>query len=216
MEHTAAVRVQKSGLILAIAGIAAFALSGCVPAAGTTPTTSASASSTPSASASTTPSTTPTATDGNNLPITTPTGGPTDAPTAVSIACGTLLSPQVVYAFNPNFGLQASFTPPAGTPAAVAVADKGVACSWLNQTSRDTFTFSVARPIASDLTALKSTAAQGTAAAGYGDSAWFSSVAGVGRIDVFQGSYWLTATSDYFGSASDASALLKAALAALK
>jgi hypothetical protein len=121
-----------------------------------------------------------------------------------------------VYDFNPNFGLDSSFSPKAGTAAATAVADKGTACNWLNQTSSDTFSVAVARPTSSDLTRLKATAAAGTPASGLGDAAYFSASGGVGRVDVFTGAYWLAATSVYFGSAADAKDLVTAALGALK
>lgn len=121
-----------------------------------------------------------------------------------------------MYDFNPNFSLVSGFTPAAGTAAAVAVADKGIACNWVNQTSRATFTVSVARPGAKEFATLKEKAASGTATSGYGDAAYFSKNAEDGRIDVFSGSYWLVATSSYFGSTLDASGILKAAISASK
>ena len=126
------------------------------------------------------------------------------------------MSPQAVYDFNPNFGLDSSFSPKAGTAAATAVAERGTACNWLNQTSRDTFTFAVARPAAAEFASLRSKVATGTAAPELGDAAYFSSSSGVGRIDVFTGAYWLVATSVYFGSATDAKNLVTTALGALK
>ena len=128
----------------------------------------------------------------------------------------------MVYDFNPNFGLDSGFSPKSGTAAATAVADKGTACSWLNQTSADTFAIAVARPAAAELASLKTTAATGTAVMGLGDAAHFSTSGGVGRVDVFRGAYWLVATSVYFGfatglgSGTDANKLVTAALGALK
>lgn len=121
-----------------------------------------------------------------------------------------------MYNFNPNFSLNSSFSPTAGSAAAVAVANGGVACSWVNDTSSETITIAVAQPGSTQLAQLKSTAAQGTAASGYGDSSYFSTSGGTGRVDVFSGSYWLVATSVYFSSATDAGSLLNSALAALK
>lgn len=108
------------------------------------------------------------------------------------------------------------FTPPAGSAASVAVSDRGIACSWVNQTSRATITVSVARPGAHELAALTTTAARGTASSGYGDAAYFSKSGDAGRIDVFSGRYWLVATSSYFASTVDASGIVKAALSAMK
>jgi hypothetical protein len=121
-----------------------------------------------------------------------------------------------MYDFNPNFGLDAAFSPKAGSSAATAVADRGTACNWLNQTSGGTITVSVARPGAAKLGQLKSTAARGAASSGYGDAAYFSTSGGAGRVDVFTGEYWLVATSVYFASTVDAGPLLTSALGALK
>jgi hypothetical protein len=138
------------------------------------------------------------------------------AATTTSIPCDTLLSGRAVYDFNPNFGLDGSFTPKAGSAAATAVADKGTACNWTNQSSGDTFTVAVARPAAADLASLKAAAAKGSPAAGLGDAAYFSRTGGVGRVDAFTGAYWLVTTSVYFASAEDANGLVAAALGALK
>jgi hypothetical protein len=121
----------------------------------------------------------------------------------VTIGCNTLVSAQTMYDFNPNFGLDASFTPPGGTPAATAVAAKGVACDWTNQTSGDKVTIAVARPGSTALAGLKTSAGAGTAVAGIGQSAFFSSSGETGRLDVFTGTYWLVATSVFFASAED-------------
>jgi hypothetical protein len=150
----------------------------------------------------------------------TPVASATPTPPAVStptrIACDTLISRQVVYNFNPNFGLQNGYTPAAGSAAASAVADGGTACNWLDQTSGDTFSVAVARPAPPQLAAIRATASAGKPGTGLGDASYFSSAANVGRIDVFSGAYWLVATSVYFGSASNASTLVTAALGALK
>jgi hypothetical protein len=109
-----------------------------------------------------------------------------------------------MYDFNPNFGLDASFRPAAGTPAATAVAAKGVACSWTNQTSGDKVTIAVARPGSDALAKLKAAAAGGgSAVSGIGESAYFAPNGGTGRLDVFTGTYWLVATSVFFASAAD-------------
>ncbi|HEY0248442.1 MAG TPA: arginyl-tRNA synthetase [Gryllotalpicola sp.] len=196
------------GRVAQVASVAAAAvvLAGCV---GTTDAGhSSSPTRTPSSSHS--PSASPSAgTDPSASP------SPAAGGTPVTLPCSSLTPAQVMYDFNPNFGLDAIFTPKSGTAAARAVADRGIACNWTNQTSGDTITFSVARPAASELTTLKTAAAAGTSAAGYGDAAWFSSAGQVGRVDVFRGDYWLTVSSVYFGSAADASSLLSAALSAL-
>jgi hypothetical protein len=121
----------------------------------------------------------------------------------VTIGCNALVSAQTMYDFNPNFGLDASFKPAGGTAAATAVAAKGVACDWTNQTSGDKVTIAVARPGSAALAGLRATAGAGTAVAGIGESAYFASSGGTGRLDVFTGTYWLVATSVFFAGASD-------------
>ncbi len=116
-----------------------------------------------------------------------------------------------MYDFNPNFSLQASYSPKSGTAAFTSKADSGTACNWINDTSGELITVSVARPGSDEFATLKTAAAQGSPVSGYGDSAYFAS----GRFDIFSGRYWLVAQSNFFSSASDASGLVKAALSAL-
>jgi hypothetical protein len=122
----------------------------------------------------------------------------------------------VIYDFNPNFGLDPSFAPQQGSPAALAITNGGTACNWINQTSGDALTLSVAHPAAAQLASIEATAARGTAGSGLGDSSYFSSSGGVGRVDVFRGGYWLVTTSDLYSAAADAASLVNAALGALK
>ena len=197
-------RLRSTVIVVALAATVALGLAACVPEPVTSKTSTPTATDSPSA---------------NPVPSSTISPTPTPsaaAATATKIPCGTLISAQAVYDFNPNFGLDSGFSPKSGTAAAKAVADNGTACNWLNQTSGDTFAFAVARPVAAELALLKTTAATGTPASGLGDAAYFSTSGGVGRVDVFRGAYWLVATSVYFGSAADASTLVTTALAALK
>ncbi len=199
-------RLRSIVIVVALTASVALGLAACVPEPGT--------SKTPSPAATDSPAATP-------VPSSTISPTPTPTPsaaaaTATKIACGTLISAQAVYDFNPNFGLDSGFSPKAGSAAATAVADKGTACNWLNQTSGDTFAFAVSRPAATELASRKTTAATGTPASGLGDAAYFSTSGGVGQVDVFRGAYWLVATSVYFGSAADAKDLVTAALGALK
>ena len=180
--------------------LAVAVLSGCVP----TPSPSASGSptqtTTPSASAST-----------------TPTSSPTPSPTPVTVGCSTLISADAMYAFNPNFGLLTSWTPAAGSAAAKAKSESGIACRWSNQTSGDTIDVSVAHLDAASIESLKNAAAsQGTQVSTYGDEASFTAAGGVGTAVVFQGNYWLVATSVDFAEPGDPADLIAAALSALK
>lgn len=187
---------------LALGALAIAALSGCVPSSSPTAAPSSSSSS---ASPSTGPSATPSA-----------SSTPAPTPTPVTIGCGTLISPDAMYAFNPNFGLLTSWTPTAGSAAATALQDSGIACRWSNQTSGDTIDVSVAHLDAASIATLESDAAgRGTPVTTYGEKAYFRAAGGIGTAEVFRGDYWLVASSVDFAEAGDPADLIDAALSAL-
>jgi hypothetical protein len=184
----------------ALGALALALLSGCVPTA--TPSASQSATGTPSASAS---------------PTATAAPAPSASPTPITVGCDTLVSADTMYAYNPNFGLLTSWTPAAGSAAATAESESGIACRWSNQTSGDTIDISVAHLDAASIESLKNDAvSQGTLVPTYGDEAYFSTASGVGTAVVFQGNYWLVATSTDFAEPGDPADLIDAALGALK
>ena len=184
---------------LAISALALAALSGCVP------TASPSSSDTPTASPSNTASASPTP---------SPTAGAASTP--ITIGCSTLITPDAIYAFNPNFGLINSWTPKAGSAAATAKSEQGIACRWSNQSSGDTIDISVAHLDAPAIESLKNDAVEkSTMVPTYGDEAYFSVSGGVGTAIVFQGEYWLVATSVDFLEPGDPADLITAALGSL-
>src|SRR5690606_17805954 len=124
--------------------------------------------------------------------------------------------PQTVYDFNPNFGLLADFVPETGSLAARALADDGIACRWINQTSGDTIDVSLSRPGPGALAAARAGASSGTPIGGLGDIAFFRTDGGVGTVQAFTGDYWITATSVYFQAPGDARLLLRDAVAAAR
>jgi hypothetical protein len=185
---------------LAISALALTALSACVPTPSPSPTGTTSA--TPSATASASPTPSPTASA-----VSTP----------ITIGCNTLITPDDIYAFNPNFGLITSWTPKSGSAAATATSEQGIACRWQNQTSGDQIDISVAHLDAASIESLKNAAVgTSTMVPTYGDEAYFSVSGGVGTAIVFQGDYWLVATSVDFLEPGDPADLITAALGALK
>jgi len=185
---------------LAVSALALAVLSGCVPTP--TPMSSGTASASPSSSPSASPTPSPTAST-----VSTP----------ITIGCNTLITPDDIYAFNPNFGLIERWTPKAGSAAATAKSEQGIACRWQNQTSGDTIDVSVAHLDAASIEALKNAAVEkSTMVPTYGDEAYFSVSGGVGTAIVFQGTYWLVATSVDFAEPGDPADLITAALGALK
>jgi hypothetical protein len=184
---------------LALGALALVALSGCVPTPSPSPTDTASASASGSPSAAPTP---------------TPTASTVSTP--ITIGCNDLITPDDIYAFNPNFVLIDSWTPKAGSPAATATSEQGIACRWQNQTSGDTIDVSVAHLDAASIEALKNAAVEkSTMVPTYGDEAYFSVSGGVGTAIVFQGTYWLVASSVEFAEPGDPADLITAALSAL-
>ena len=190
---------------VAIAAVAllTLALTGCAPDGGDTPGTS----TTPSASQGPTDPPAPAATD--------QPGDGFDA-TPVTVECSALVTPQAVYDYNPNYSLQPSFTPVAGSDVATIMDNKGVGCSWVNQTSGETFVVAAAQLAAADIESIKQVlSSSSTPVTGVGDSAFFTASGGVGVAEVFSGSYWIVATSPAFYEIAEAKPLLQAALSAL-
>jgi len=192
--------LRRAVVPLAVSALALALLSGCVPSPSPTASDTATATATDSPSASATPTPTPSTV---SIPIT--------------IGCNTLITPDDIYAFNPNFGLITSWTPKAGSAAATAKSEQGIACRWQNQTSGDTIDISVAHLDAASIEALKNAAVEkSTMVPTYGDEAYFSTSGGVGTAIVFQGDFWLVATSVDFLEPGDPADLITAALGALK
>ncbi|WP_341952382.1 arginyl-tRNA synthetase [Salinibacterium sp. TMP30] len=154
--------------------------------------------------------------DPSSTPFATPepTSSATSDPqaTAVDVACTDLITPQAMYDFNPNFLLLNSFTPASGSPAATALASKGVACRWENSTSGVTIDVSVAKPAPNTLDGLKSTA--GSSADSF--DGYFAVAGGTGTAQVFSGAYWATLSSKAFFEAGDAVDLVADVRSALK
>ena len=168
---------------------------------GSTPVETGTPTSTPSG----TPTGPATAAPDDN-PVETPVGTP------ITLTCEQLVSAQAIYDFNPNFGLLGGFTPAAGSLAAIAVAENGLACQWINQTSGESIQISVADLPTPRIGELAATASSGEAISGIRDQAYFAN----GTAQVFDGSFWVAAESAVFGTWDDAAPLVQAAGASLR
>ncbi len=184
-------------------GALVLLLSGCVPIGtdGSTPVETGAPASTPSG-----PQTGRATAAPDNNPVDTPVGTP------VTLTCEQLVAAQTIYDFNPNFGLLSGFTPAAGSLAAIAVAENGLACQWINQTSGETIQIAVADLPAPRIGELAATASSGDVIGGIGDQAYFANGSG----QVFDGSFWVAAESTVFGTWDDAAPLVAAAVASLR
>jgi hypothetical protein len=207
MASTARSLVIRSAVIVTIGALTALGLAGCKDS---TPTR------TPSSSSSATPTESSSPTPGDSASP-APSAAPGHAPgTPIGVDCNGLISLQAMYDFNPNYSLQSGYKPKAGTDGSIALGYQGLACSWINQTSGNLIFVNVARPAASDLAALKSAAGSGTAVSGLGDAAFFSKKGQVGQLQVFSGPFWISTSSEFYGTPDDARQLAGIAAASVK
>ena len=176
--------VIRAGAVVVVGMVAVLSLAGCIDNP-PTPTNSP-----------TTPATTST-------PTSSPT--PTATPTPVTLACTTILTAQQVYNYNPNFVADNDYQPVAASDAATALADSGVACGWVDETSGSVLSVAIARPTAADLASLKASASGSTSpvAVAPGATGYFSSSGGIGELQVFSGAYWVVISSSDFSAAGD-------------
>jgi hypothetical protein len=194
-------RGTRARASVALAGgvLAVIVLAGCTPEAGNpaaTPTGLAS----PGASA-------------QPAPAVSPTPTPTAAATPVDLACDQLLTPDEVYAFNPNFGSTDDYEPSKGSAAGTAESHQGVACAWLNQTSGEIIEVSVVQPNDVLMTQLEDAAIEesnpvptyGTPPAAEG---FFTNADGAGEAQVFTPKYWVALNSTVFFEPGDAEQLM--------
>ena len=188
-------------------GALGLLLSGCVPIGtdGSTPvqtgTPTSMPSGTPTGSATVAP---------NDNAVDNPDDNPVGTP--ITLTCEQLVNAQAIYDFNPNFGLLSGFTPAAGSLAAIAVAENGRACQWINQTSGETIQISVADLPTPRISELASTANSGEAIGGVANQAYFAT----GAAQVFDGSFWVAAESTVFVTWDDAAPLVRDAVASLR
>lgn len=180
---------------LIAAPLIVLALAGCVPT---------SPDSTP------TPTLPPVTLAPNPTPTITATPSPETVP--LSMECSDLLTAQAIYDYNPNVSLLPSFSPDASSPAGRALADQGIACSLVNQTSGATIDFGLVQ-LTDEAFAARSAAVTATPSSDF--DGYFDVIDGVGTAQVFSAPYYLTVTSDQFSSASDMTELVQMALSQL-
>lgn len=135
----------------------------------------------------------------------------------IDLLCNQLVSDDVIYEWgNGNFAIDSTFAAPAGSLAADAVAEGGLACGWVNLSSGETVSVAVA-DLGDDAlaTAKADAAARSTPTTAYGADGFFSFDGSAGHVDVFSGNYWLTAESTWFYQQGDAAPLVSAAIDAL-
>jgi len=185
-----------SRLVVLAVPVLVLALAGCVPTPDPAPT------STPTTSSSGTPSPTPTA-DASA----TPTPGPDTEP--VTQGCSDLISAQAIYDFNPNVSLLDDFSPSAGSFAGEAVAQQGLACRLINQSSGTTYDIGIVRFTAAAFPA-KADSIEGSATPASAFDGYFDIADGTGVAQATVEPYWVTISSNGFLEAGDAAPLVDA------
>ena len=187
-------------LATVVAASVALSLAGCIESTPTPrPTKHHSSSPTPSPSA--TPSATPTASS--------------DSP--VTQTCAQIYTAQQVYNYNPNVVADTSYAPKSGSFAAMAAAENGQACGWINETSNVQLDIAVSKPSATEMSAAQAaaTANGGLAAFSASSTDNFQVAGGIGTLQVFTSTYWIIISSGDFLSASDAQPTATAVLSNL-
>ena len=146
----------------------------------------------------------------------TPTPTPTAPPTPVGVTCDQVLTPDQLYAFNPNFGTDPGYTPKSGSLEKQIVDWQGVSCGYLNQTSNNVIQIAVAKPPSDQLETLKNAAitssqpvpTYGTPPAVEG----YFKAGSSGQVQIFKGPYWIVAESDIFLEPGDPAPLMESVL----
>jgi hypothetical protein len=151
-------------------------------------------------------------------PTATPT--PTDPPTPVALTCEQVVTAEQLYEFNPNYGADPGYTPADGSNAAAAVAAKGVACGYLNQTSNAVIEVAIAKPAASALVKLKDAAiSDSTVVPTYrvppAVEGYFGTRNNAGQAQIFSNGYWVVLQSKDFAEPGDPQPVVAAVLANL-
>lgn len=190
-------------IALALAGVVAAGVTACAPETGATPQNT------------TTPTTAP-----SEAPAPTASATPAPGTTPVTIDCDTLITPQAMYDYNPNFGLSESYKPEAGTDAADIAAVNGLVCGWINQTSGEVVEVAVANLSDEKLTELKNGfVTSSNSVPTYGDptkiEGYFEVAEGTGQAQAFAGPYWISSSSASFYEPGDAQPVVAAAIAGL-
>lgn len=195
-------RSHRPLLLAAPALAAVLLLAGCVPTETTDPATGETTAPSPTASETSGATPTPTKTAEPSTPVT--------------ITCEQLVPNDIMYAFDPNFSYQPDFTPAEGSLAAEAVANDGIACLWVHQTSGATIEMSAAHPPAEALNdRMNDLVVSSNSVPTYGVEGYFQLNGTIGEAQAFPLPYWVTAVSPAFFEPGDPAPIIAAMVTAL-
>lgn len=149
-----------------------------------------------------------------------PTTNP-DGITAVALSksCDEILTPEQLYDIKggANFAANPDFSPASGTTGSEILGMNGVSCGFINQTSGETFSVSVAQVTPESAAPLKERIANsfGSSAlvAAYSPTpaiqGYFKVNNGIGEAQVGTSAYWISIASDTFEGPTDALELVR-------
>jgi hypothetical protein len=133
--------------------------------------------------------------------------GPSVVGIPIDLDCNQVLSPEAIYNYNPNVGVDPGYTP--SLLAMQALDYGGVACGWINQTSAITLSVAVAKLDENGVDLVREAAAAKSGAvplAGSDGSFRATDVGGV--VEAFVGDYWVIVESRAFTIAEDVGEVL--------
>ena len=165
----------------------------------------------------TTPSAAPAPSATNPTESAPPSTGAPETPdlvgTPLTLECSSLLTPDALYAFNPNVGTDPTYAP---TDLARQALDlDGIACGWLNQTSAVTYSVAVAQLDPPSMTILRDAARAPESVDLPSAEGYFTVDNAGGSAYVFIGDYWVIIESPEFIAPGDPSTLIEALTASL-
>jgi hypothetical protein len=134
-----------------------------------------------------------------------PTGDPTPPNDRVVIDCSIILSDAHAAELTPSLTPVPAFTPSPGTLGATMVAEGGRPCGW-GAGATASLEVVAAIPTPAGLTTAKKAAASTGQLAHFtqADAAYFEIADGIGRAQIFMGSYWIEVASSTFTTAEQA------------
>ena len=189
-------------LAVAAVVLGSLLIAGCAP----TEAPGSSATPKPTSSESQSPSATPTPEATEETILSEPVG----------VTCDELLTPDDVYAFNPNVTFAEDGKPSADSKAGTIAGMNGLTCQWINNSSNETIDVAVAKLTDDQLTALKNLAVTESSQVPTYSSppveGFFTVIKNQGEAQVFSGAYWVTLRSTAFFEPGDAEQLAEAAI----
>ena len=138
--------------------------------------------------------------------------------TPFSIPCGTLITEKALESFSPGYSPDLAQKSPSNALEKAVVTWNGKLCVWKNTNTGTTLRIAVAKPPASQITALKDAAitiARPVPTYGNPPLEGYFRPGAQGQVQIFTGPYWIVAQSGDFLEPGDAQTLMLSLVATL-